>query len=126
MDRNNNSPGLRTLVQRLVGTGWGALRNRGELLAVEWQEEKARLTQLLIWTVGLLFLGMMAMVLLTGTIILLFREEHRLYVAGAFTLLYLIGAIVAWFVLKSLLKQEPFSESIGQAKKDAAWLESIK
>jgi uncharacterized membrane protein YqjE len=68
---NNQAPGLATLLQRVGRTSLGALRNRAELLAVEWQEEKARLAQLLIWSLGLLVLALMALGLITATIIVL-------------------------------------------------------
>jgi Predicted membrane protein len=122
---NKKPPGITTLVGRLARTGVGALENRLELFALEWQEERIRLTELAIWGMALLFLSNLGVLLLTATIIFLFREEFRLYVAGAFAVLYLIGAVVAWFGLKSQLKQEPFAESIGQVKKDREWLDSL-
>jgi uncharacterized membrane protein YqjE len=122
---NNQSPGVVTLVGRLARTFIGAAQNRFELLSVEWQEERMRMTELMIWTVALLFFGMLAVVLLTGTIILLFREDLRVYVAAGFTVIYLIAAIVAWVALKSRLSKEPFEESIDQARKDQTWLKSF-
>src|SRR3954447_19949701 len=97
---NHHGPGLGTLANRLGSTGLGLLQNRGELLAVEWQIEKARLIELLIWGIGLLFLGIMGMILLTATIIFLFPENLRLYIAGAFTLLYFAGAVAVTFTIK--------------------------
>jgi uncharacterized membrane protein YqjE len=123
-ESEEREPGFATLAGRLARTGVGALRNRLELFAVEWQEERARLTELILWLVGLLFLGILGVLMLTVTIVLLFPPQFRLYVAGGFALLYLIGAGIAWAVVKSLLKHEPFTETIDQAKKDAAWLDS--
>jgi uncharacterized membrane protein YqjE len=123
---NHSSPGLPTLLGRLTRTGLGALRNRFELLTVEWQQERIRLRQMLVWAVGLLFLGMMGIFLLTATIIFLFPEEQRLYAAAGFAVLYLIGAAVAWFGLRSVLKREPFEATIDQARKDQAWLENME
>jgi uncharacterized membrane protein YqjE len=123
---NNNHPGLAALGEKLLGTGLGALRNRGELLVVEWQQEKARLTELLVLAVGLLFLAIMAMILLTATIIFLFHEGVRLYVAAGFTVLYLAGATWAVFGIRSLVKREPFSETLNQVKKDGECLESLR
>jgi len=74
MSDNNHTTGLGTLASRIGKTTLGALENRGELLAVEWQQEKARLTQLLILSIGLMFLGMLGALLLTATIIFLFPE----------------------------------------------------
>ena len=87
-ETEQREPGLAGLAGRLARTALGAVRNRIELFAVEWQEERARLTELIIWLVGLLFLGMLGVLLLTFTIIFLFPPEYRLYVAGGFTLLY--------------------------------------
>src|SRR5258707_1090535 len=96
MDGNNHeAPGLAALAKKAARTALGALGNRGELLAVELQEEKARLLELMIWGVAILFFGMMTAIFLTAVIILLFAPENRVYVAGAFTLLYLIGTILA-------------------------------
>lgn len=123
---NQSPPGLTTLTSRLGRTCLGFLRNRWELLAVEWQIEKARQVELLKWTVALLFCGLMGAMLLTATVILLFPKEWRLYATGGFAVLYLLGAIGAWATLKGLLQKKPFSESLGQLKKDAAWLDSLE
>lgn len=122
---SNQAPGIGTLAGRLVRTAYGAIQNRVELLALEWQEEQARLTELLVWAVGLVFLAMMGVMLLTATVIFLFSEEHRVYAAAGFAVLYIAGAIVAWFSLKSLLKREPFADSIDQARRDRQWLKSF-
>ena len=58
-ENDHDGPGLATLIQRVTRTSVGLLQNRGELLSVEWQEEKARLTEVLIWTVVCLFLGLL-------------------------------------------------------------------
>ena len=120
------SPKLGTLVNGLARTGMGALKNRGELLAIELQEEKSHLAEMLVWTVGLLFLGIMGTLLLTATVVLLFPPEWRVYVIGGFALLYFAGAAIAWSSVKSLLKHEPLQETLRQVKKDVTWLESLK
>jgi uncharacterized membrane protein YqjE len=122
---NNRAPGIATLVGRLARTIVGAVQNRFELVALEWQEERTRLADLLVWLVGLLFLGMMGALLLTAVIIFLFPQDLRLYVAAGFTILYLAGAFVAWLEVRSMLRREPFSESVDQARRDQAWLKSF-
>src|SRR5262245_50780031 len=97
-------PGLSELMLRMARTGMGVVRNRGELLAVEWQEEQARLRQLFVWTVGWLFFGIMTMVLLTATIIYLSPEEFRVYAMAGFTILYLCGAVAAWLILRKRMR----------------------
>ena len=123
---NGQPTGWALLAGRFGRTLSGMLRNRGELLAVEWQEEKHRLLNSLVWMVGLLFLGMMGVLMLTATILYLFPAERRIYAAAAFAVVYGIGAVLAWISLKKSLKQEPFAASLDQLKKDALWLESLK
>jgi uncharacterized membrane protein YqjE len=125
-DQNHQLPGIADLAGRFARTGLGALKNRGELLAVEWQEEKARMTELFFWCMGLMFCGMMAIMLLTATIIFVFPEEYRLYVASAFIVLYVALVVIAAFVIRNLLQDEPFAESIDQLRKDHLCFESSK
>jgi len=125
-EHNHEPPGLASLTSKIVDTGLGALRNRGELLAVEWQEEKSRLVGLLLWGVGFLFLAILGLVMLTATIIFLLPQDQRIYVAAGFAALYLLGSIMALLIMKSLLKREPFAESIEQVKKDRLWVESLR
>jgi uncharacterized membrane protein YqjE len=69
---------------------------------------------------------MSGLLLLTATIILLFPAELRIYAFAGFAVLYFIGAVVAFFNVKALLKHEPFAESISQVRKDSVWLESLQ
>jgi uncharacterized membrane protein YqjE len=125
-ENNHHTPEMATLTRKIIQTGLGALGNRGELLAVEWQEEKARLVALLLWGLVFLLFGILAIGLLTATVIFLLPPEQRIYAAAGFTLLYLVGAIVALVIMKSLLKQEPFGESIAQVKKDRLWVQTLE
>ncbi len=120
-----DSPGLGRLVRQVTATLLGALRNRGELFAVEWQEEMARRLESVVLAVTLICLVNLSIILLTGIIIFLFPAELRLYVAGGFALLYLVGAGWAWLCLKSLLQRRPFAETLEQIKKDREWLNSL-
>ena len=125
-DNNHHLPGFVSLLRKLGRTGLGALHNRGELMSVEWREENARLSEILVWVIGLAFLAMAGLLLLTVTIILMFPEESRIYAIAGFAVLYLAGALAAWFNVKALLKHEPFGESLTQLRKDSVWLESLK
>jgi len=124
-ENNHEPPGFLALLRKVGVTALGALQNRGELLVIELQEEKARLLELFVWALGLLCLAMMGLLLLTATIIYLFAEEYRLYVAAAFTILYFAGAAVAFFTLRSLLRRPTLPETLTQVRKDRLWLESL-
>jgi len=123
---DHQPPEFATLARKLARTGLGALGNRAELFAVEWQEEKARLLEVLVWAIGLLFLGIVGILLLTAIIIFLFPEDERIYVAAAFAFLYLAGAVAAGLTIRSRLKHAPFAESIEQLRKDRLCFESLE
>jgi uncharacterized membrane protein YqjE len=127
-DPDVSAPGLPGLVRKLVMTGLAALQNRGELLQVELQEEKNRVVELFIWAAVACFLAFFFVVVLTGTIILLFPDDLRIYAAGGFSLLYLVGAVLALLNLRALVKSAamPFAETMAEVKKDREWLESLK
>jgi uncharacterized membrane protein YqjE len=125
-DANHQPPGFTTLVSRLFRTGVGAVQNRIELFAVEWQQERARVADVMLIGVAVVFLGMLAVLLFTIAIILLFPPELRIYATVGFAVLYFIGALIAFFSLRAQLKREPFADTIDQAKKDRVWLESLK
>ena|SRR2546427_13075921 len=125
IENQDHPPGVVPLLHKLARTGLGALRNRGELLLLELQEEKARLIGLLAWVAGMLFLAFMGVMLLTATIIFLFPEPLRLWAAAGFAVLYLAGAVAVFLVIKSSLKHSPFAETIEQVRKDGEWLDSL-
>jgi uncharacterized membrane protein YqjE len=118
-----NGPALATLIRKVVSTGAGALQNRGELLMVEVQEEKLRLVNLILRGVAGLFLAMMTMLLITGTLIYVMPEEYRLYAVAGFAALYLGATIWLIMSVKSLIKRIPFGETLAQFKRDTELLE---
>jgi uncharacterized membrane protein YqjE len=121
-------PGILNLLRKVALTGWGALHNRSELFLVELQEEKNRVIELFIWAAAVCFLGIMFVGVLTATIILVFPDELRVYAAGGFALLYLIGAFLSLLNLKALVKHAalPFADTIAEVNRDREWLDSLK
>lgn len=123
---NNHPPHFGTLLRKTLNTGMGAVENRVELAMLELQQEKSRLTSLLIFGLGALSLAVLFLALLTATIIFLFPAELRIYAAAGFSVLYLGGTVWAALSLKGLLKKEPFAETLRQFKKDQELLEAFK
>jgi uncharacterized membrane protein YqjE len=122
------SPGIFQSLRRILDTSFGALQNRVELFAVELKEEKQNLLTLVIWITIALFLAMMAVIVITGTVILMFDGERRLYVAAGFAVFYLVAALAAIFKVKSRLHETslPFSDTIDEMRKDREWLQNEK
>jgi len=125
-DTENELPTVGRLARRTAATILGALQNRAELFTVEFEEENDRILKMVICAVGAVFLAMMAMLLITGTVIFLVPEAYRVYAAGGFAVLYLGGAGAAVLIMKKLVKTPPFSESLNQFKKDAELLDTFK
>lgn len=119
-------PTLGRLARRTAATLLGALQNRAELLAVEFEEEHDRMLKLVLFGVGALFFAMLTVLLVTATIILLVPEQFRAWTTLGFAVLYLLGTVAAIIVLKGLLKKTPFEESLDQFKKDAELLDAFK
>jgi uncharacterized membrane protein YqjE len=119
-------PSIARLTRKTLTTGLGALENRAELFMVEVEEEEARLIRLVVFGIGGLFLALLTLMLVTGTIIFLVPEPQRVWVALGFAVLYLGGTIAAILALKAQLKRVPFSESLRQLRKDRELLDVFK
>ena len=119
---NHRPPGLGASLGRFIHAGLGSLRLRAELFAVEWQEERLRMTEIMLFGFTLALFAMLGLLLFTAIIIFLFPPEFRLYVAGAFTVIYWAAAIGAWLGLRSRLARQPFTETIDQTRKDVQCL----
>jgi uncharacterized membrane protein YqjE len=111
-------------ILKAIDTSLAAVQHRFELLAIEFQEEKSRFIELLLWATLALFAGVMGVIVATITIVFLFDENHRGYAAIAFSFLYLIGATWALNEVRSRLKNAPLPllGSISELKKDREFL----
>lgn len=127
-DPGPSGPGVLSILRTLLDTVLVAIQNRVELFAVELREEKLRLITVLLWAGAVLFLGCMAVGVLTLAVILLFDPPGRAYAAAVVGLAYLIAAGGGYRSLRAWLRRQPrpFSESTGQLKKDREWLKSLK
>jgi len=127
-DGDPKTPGLPGLLRKLLLTGLAALQNRGELFQAEMEEEKNRTLELFVWVAAVCFLAFMFLAVLTAAVIFLFPDNLRVYAAGGFALLYLLGAVLALLNLKALIRSagSPFVGTMSELKKDREWLESLK
>jgi uncharacterized membrane protein YqjE len=125
-DTDHQLPTLGRLARRTFSTCIGAVENRAELFALEFEEENDRLMKMVTFGVIGLFLTMMAVMLVTALVIFLVPQDYRALAVLGFAVLYLAGAAAAGLTVKGLLKQSPFSESLNQIKKDAELLDAFK
>lgn len=114
----DSAGGIFSSARRLLDTVLATAQNRVELFAVEVQEEKYRLVELLILAGAALFLGAVGVALLLFVIIFLVPENWRLGTAAALGGLCLLGVVLIAVRLKKRLRQPPFEDSIDQLRKD--------
>lgn len=107
---------LRDLLATVVATA----RTRLELLQVEIEEEKLRLTGIGLLAVAALFFIALAVVVFTFFIILLFWDTHRLLATGGVALLYLIVGVccAAAARRRAGIKSKLFAASLAQLDAD--------
>ena len=110
--------GLFESLGKLLGTVLSTLKNRVELFAVEFHEEKYRFVDLFLLTCLTIFLGAVAFMLLVTVLIFLIPVEHRILVAAILGGLCVAGSFLAAHKLKKRLKNSAFAETVNQIKKD--------
>jgi|ERR1043166_42730 uncharacterized membrane protein YqjE len=116
--------GVFASLRRMCDTVIAAVYNRVELVAVEAQEEKERLIQLFVLAAVVVFLGNMAVLMLTLTIVYLAGPSARGPLLIALTVLYLAGTVWGYLALRKKLTSSPrvFNDTLSELKKDRDWL----
>jgi uncharacterized membrane protein YqjE len=120
-----SSNGLLASLRRLLDTGLNLAPNRLELLSVELQEEKHRLVEVLALMFTTVALGLMALIVNSFTIVVLFWENGRLPVLIVLSVLYIVATIWASFRLRALVRNghPPFRDSLEELTKDRECLQ---
>jgi uncharacterized membrane protein YqjE len=113
---------LRTLLATLLATA----RTRGELLQVEWEEERLRIAGIAVFALAAAFFLSLAVVVLTVFLLLLFWDSNRLLVAGLISLAYLIVGLICASVARqrARVKSKLFAASLAELDKDCRRLDS--
>lgn len=119
-ETEGNASGLLASLRRLLATSLEILQTRVEIVATEFEEERERIRELVIFSFLTLFFTSIGLLLLTLFIVILFWETHRLYVLGGFALLYLTLGIVAGAVLRQRLRTRPrlFATTVAELSRD--------
>ena len=107
-------------VQRYVATILQGLKYRGELLSVEWQEEKQRLLRLVLGAVVAAMSASMAVVSINVLFLVLFWDSYRMQVIVAFCFFYALLALVTGLSIRGQIRdaQVPFQATFEELKKD--------
>jgi uncharacterized membrane protein YqjE len=124
MDETPHEPGgLLTTAKRMLRSVCDLAQTRLELFLTELKEERFRLFDaLLLMAIGVVC-ALMALVLLTFTLVLIFWD-HRVIVLGVLTLLYAAGAGTAFRTLRQRHRNwDAFAATLEELKKDRACLD---
>ena len=114
------SPGLLSSLQRLITTLLEILQTRVEIVATEFEEERVRLRELVLFGVLTLFFVSVGLTLVTLFIVSLYWDTHRLQVLASISLLYLGLGAVTGICLYRRLKSRPrlFATTVSELAKD--------
>lgn len=112
--------GLLASLRGLFSTALALLQTRLELLATELQEEKLRLSSVLVFSVAALLLLSIGTVFLAIFLTLLFWDTHRLLVIGCATLVFLGGGVGAWILAQRQIRggSQLFAASLAELQQD--------
>jgi uncharacterized membrane protein YqjE len=112
-------------VRRLLDTGLSIVESRVELLAIELQEEKHRLAELVLLTAIVAALGTMALTLATLAIVVFFWQNAYLIVLAVLAGAYLIATALAFRALQRRIgTSKAFAGTLNELRKDRGCLQN--
>ncbi len=117
-------PGLMGSLRQLGGSVLSIFSTRLALLVNELQEEKLRLTQMLVLALLALVCFSFAVLLLTVFVVVLFWDSQRLLVLGlAGSFFFVMTGVMVWqLLLKARQGSRLFAASLAELEKDRQWL----
>jgi uncharacterized membrane protein YqjE len=125
-DPEQPSAGLLQSLRNLGATLVALLQTRLELLAIDLEEERARLLQILFWAAGALFFFGVGVLVLALLAVLVLWEEHRVGAIVALAVVFLvIGAGLAIGMRNRLrARSRIFASSVEELSRDQKELTS--
>ena len=118
--------GLFDSLKVLTATLIAIAHTRLELLSTELEEERLRLSSMLVWTLVALFCAGLGVVLATLFVVLVLWDSYRLLALGIPAILFILGAALAWLVVRGKARAKPrlFAASLTELSKDREELTS--
>ncbi len=124
-DAAETNPGVWASLKRGLDALLATTHNRVQLFAVELQEEKCRLVEAILCAAAVVSFGLMALSLVTITVIVLCWEKGLVPALAGLSTLYLLGTGLAWRALQARLKaRSAFASTLDELKKDRSCLET--
>lgn len=111
--------GLRAVLARMFKTLRDAVENRVELFLVEWREERLWLVKTLLLLAAGIVCALMALLLVTLTVVVIFWDTHRVLALALAAAAYAAIAAGVFAALRCRLRKwQAFSATLGELKKD--------
>ncbi len=120
--QDRDTPGLLGSLRALGDGLLAGVQGRLELFSIELQEEKFRLIRTVVWVAAAVFLGMLALVFASLTVVYLFWDSARLAVLGGLALFHAGALAVVLLALRRFLARQPapFAATLHEFAKDRA------
>jgi len=114
------APGILSSVRLLADNLLATVHDRVELVAVELQEEKHRMTQIFIWISAGIFAGMMAVTFTSIAVVYVFWENARVAALAGLALFYAATTIGLVIGFRAYIKRQPkpFAATLQELKAD--------
>jgi uncharacterized membrane protein YqjE len=107
-------------LRRLLGSAFAMLQTRLELIGIELAEEKDRLIGVLFLGLAAMMLALLALIALTALVAIAFWDTWRWQALACITLIYATGAIVCTLKARNGLRNAPpvFQATLEEFEKD--------
>jgi uncharacterized membrane protein YqjE len=112
--------GMFDSLRQLLGTLAGIAHTRIELLGTEVEEQVARLTSMLMWTIVSLFLAFTTVVLMAVAILVAFWDSNRILVAVLLAAGFAVLALISCLRVRAVARGRPhlFQATLEELAKD--------
>ncbi|MDE1167670.1 MAG: phage holin family protein [Pseudomonas sp.] len=120
LDSESNAPGAGASSRRLGAALLGLLHSHVELFGIELQEQKSRTVSLLLFAGLALVFALLALVALSGLILILLWDNYRMVGMIGLCLFYVLAGIFCAMRLKAAIFDEssPFSGTLEELAND--------
>lgn len=117
--------GLFNSIKAAASTLLAIIETRVELLSTELEEERIRLTSMLMWSFAALFCAALGIIFATMLFVVALWDEHRLLAVGIPATVFLLAAVIAALVVASKAQARPklFAASVAELSKDREQLD---
>lgn len=116
--------GLLHSIRHLAGNLLGAAQTRLEILSTEFEDERVRLEQMLLFALAAAFCIAMGIALCVALVVIYYWDTHRLAAVGILAAAFLGAGVALGLILREKVKSrpKPFAITRSELAKDGALL----